>query len=120
MSEDAPPVKVEEHPNTKLILVYTRSSIGQAVRDHLMNMPAIIQRMGYDFTFEMPVVECKYTEKKEKYLNWRGKERERVVYDAYSYETKLIFSKELSDEELRFWRIWKLGWLSRHLSNYNY
>ena len=104
----------DQHPPTKLIFLYSRCDYSCDIRERLTNIPTLIQQLGYAFQFEMPTVKCMYEEKKETYINWRGKEKERVVYDACRYRHYLCFSKELSEEELKFWRIFKLGYLTRH------
>ena len=106
----------EKHPPTKLIIFYSNCDQSQNIRERLTTMPRLVQELGYSFQYEMPTVQVVYKEKKEKYLNWRGKERERVVYNAPSYCHLLQFSRELSEEELKFWRIFKLGYLTRHMA----
>jgi hypothetical protein len=105
----------DKHSPTKLILFYSNCNQSCNIRERLTNIPRIIQDCGYDFTFEMPTVHAVENIKKEKYLNWRGKERERIIYGPYAYCHLLKFSKELSAEELKFWRIFKLGYLTRQL-----
>ncbi len=109
----------ETPPKTKLTLFYTSQDKSQFVRGRISNLPDLVQRLGYKFTFEMPTVHCvieRGEPKIEKYINWRGKERERTVYppstanDCFHY---LQFSKDLSPEELDFWRVFKLGYLCR-------
>jgi hypothetical protein len=102
---------------TQLILYYGSGDDSSFIRERLTNIPRIIQASGYKFQYEMPVVVVELTPpKKETYLNWRGKEREREVYEQCSYCFLLRFSKELTEEELTFWRIFKLGYLTRELS----
>jgi hypothetical protein len=104
----------EKHPPTKLIFLHSYRDYSCDIRERLTSLPTLIQLLGYAFQFEMPTVKCVYKEKRETYTNWRGKEKERMVYDNCSYCHYLCFSKELSEEELKFWRIFKLGYLTRH------
>ena len=113
--------KIEnEHPPTKLTFFFSSQDQSCDIRERMTTLPWLVQELGYTFQFEMPTVHCQYEKPKtktEKYLNWRGKEREREVTITpnnppfYHY---LQFSKELSEEELKFWRIFKLGYLTRH------
>ena len=106
-----------QHPPTRLLLYYSNGDDSSFIRDRLTNIPFIIQASGYKFQYEMPVVIVeKSASKKELYLNWRGKEREREVYETCPYCFLLKFSKELSEEELTFWRIFKIGYLTRHMA----
>lgn len=105
----------KQHPPTKLLLYHSNVDCSQDIRERLTSIPTIIQMNSYSFQCEMPTVNVDYIEpKKEKYLNWRGKERERNVPNSLPYRHWLKFSKELSEEELKFWRIFKLGYLTRH------
>jgi hypothetical protein len=107
----------DPHSPTKLIFYYSTCDQSRAIRERLTTLPSLIQTLGYQFQFEMPSVKVEWREqKKEKYINWRGKERERTVYDDCNCCHILQFSKELSEEELKFWRIFKLGYLTRHFT----
>lgn len=107
---------------TKLTLFYKGQDTSHDIRQRLSSISYLVQQLGYKFTFEMPTVHCVIQQPEpttEKYINWRGKERTRKVYpgnyvfDYYHYYHYLQFSKELTPEELDFWRIFKLGYLSR-------
>jgi hypothetical protein len=120
MSEESNSSVQKNPPPTKLTLFYSSGDRSQFVRERLASLPYLVQQLGYKFTFEMPTVHCVVVDhpkpKVEKYINWRGKERERTVYppatsnDCFHY---FQFSRELSPEELDFWRVFKLGYLSR-------
>lgn len=105
--------------NTKLKLFCTHNCYeAETVKSALIQIPEYIQWFEYkDFVYEMPSVECiTSTPVEETYKNWRGKTRTRMNYGKYPYTISLSFSKVLSDEELKFWRIWKLGYLGRNFS----
>ena len=104
---------------SKLTLFFSTQDRSQFVRERLSSLPYLVQQLDYKFTFEMPTVHCEISRgepKVEKYLNWRGKEREKTIYpeatitDCFHY---LKFSRELTPEELDFWRVFKLGYLCR-------
>ena len=112
---------VENKPaNTKLALYKSMDFYEiKSIRRALMDMPRYIQNLEYEnFKFEMPFADVQDTvPTKETYINWRGKKRERLVYPKCRYTFVLSFSKCLSDEELRFWRIWKLGYICNQFKN---
>jgi len=105
---------------TKLSFFSSSQDQSQSIREHLSSLPDLIQKLDYKFSFEMPTVHVLNRREEtpiiEKYINWRGKERERKIFPpstSFDYQHYLQFSKELSTEELDFWRIIKLGFLCR-------
>ena len=116
MSDEA---KTETPPPTKLIWYWSTQNHSEFIREHLASLPTLINHLGYGFTFSMPSVEVhvhKEERKTEKYLNWRGKERERLAPANprfLSHEHFLAFNRELTEDELKFWRTIKLGYLAR-------
>ena len=106
-----------DNKTTRLILMYSSDDKSRGIREKFTNIPSIIQRCGYKFQIETPLIVVEPSPKRtEKYINWRGKERERVIFDRLKYVHILIFSKPLTEEELTFWRIFKLGYMTRELS----
>lgn len=101
-----------ENKPTRLILFSDFYNRSDSIRERLTSLPTLINSLDYKFQYEMPSVEA-YTipTKTEKYINWRGKEKERIIYNKNRYQHLLVFSKKLSEEELKFWRIFKLGYL---------
>jgi hypothetical protein len=113
-----PPTKLQIHSITSPDVYYVQASC-EDISKALMKIPEFIQIFKYDFVFEMPsVIYIKDEPKIETYINWRGKQKEKEVYPKYPYTIYLSFSKELTEKELEFWRIWKLGYLCRLFYNH--
>lgn len=99
---------------TKLFLFNHRLNKALDISNHLINFPIIYKNNEYTFPYELPSVEAyPFLEKYEKrgILFWRdGQILERIK----GYEHLLVFTKKLTEEELNFWRWFKLGYLTRH------
>jgi len=125
MNEEPTPTKNVEKV-TNFLFYYDCIPETNAIRLKLLNLAEIIQINKYDFVFQMPTVHVMDTTKNvkptiEKYINWRGKEREREVYPKpkpFPYAHYLVFSSPLTEKELEFWRIFKLGYLSHRCGVY--
>lgn len=105
---------------TKLTWFWSRTEQISFIREHLASLPDLVNHLGYGFEFQMPSVACDVRKspplKTEKYINWRGKERERELPsdpNFLPYQYYLVFNRVLTDDELKFWRIIKLGYLAR-------
>ena len=109
---------MNETSPTKLHMFSSQFNKTIAIREALSRTIQFNQTLGYQFTFETPSVEVVISKPQtEKYINWRGKERERTVWPSFPYTFHLQFTKVLTDEELKFWRIWKLGYVAREFNN---
>jgi len=118
-------VPKKEEPIKRFLVFVSSSDQTAFIRERLGNLPDLIQRLKYDFVPQMPTVhitkdkEEKVEPKLETYINWRGKKRTRKVYQPpvdkplYPYQHYFEFVKPLTDDELKFWRIFKLGYLCR-------
>ncbi len=94
--------------NTKLTIFWHSFDLSYELRGRLSTLPSLYNTFGYSFPFEMPVV--KSMPRMGKYKSfWSRKEKERVIDYTHYFE----FNKELSEEELNFWRMWKLGYLCK-------
>ena len=88
--------------NTKLFLYsdYPYTSIKENhVLSRLPSLSYLNQILGYNFQIEIPVVRAQ--EVTEEYKTIFGKTKTR----SKGSDIYLVFSKELSEEELKFWRI---------------
>lgn len=111
-------------PTTGLILFtfngsycesYARSCWLDASRK-ITNLPHLNVKLGYGFNFQMPAVVVQDTE--EEYLTekgWfsKGGQKETRVIQS---DVILKFATPITDEELKFWRIFKLGYVSKTIT----
>jgi len=91
----------------KLVLFYSPFEQVAEIRYRLTNLPELNQSLEYRFDFQMPKVEIMPI--KEEYKTIFGRTKQRVQ----TYMHYLEFAKPLTDEELKFWRIFKLGYLTK-------
>jgi hypothetical protein len=117
IQQDIPPKKEEI---TKLTLFWGASNDVDSIRQQISSISDLVILLNYGYKFQMPSVGHDYekpTPKFETYTNWRGKERQREIPNNTTtpHHFYLKFANPLTDEELKFWRIFKLGYLSCQL-----
>lgn len=104
----------EVKPNRKLILLYSISQHEtHRYAGHVANFMVLYTKLGYKFPLTpMPMVSMKVEEIERKYVNWFKKEKTYKRKEAVYF---LEFPRELTEDELNAWRMFKLGFLCHTL-----
>ncbi len=105
----------EERQNTKLHLTYSQNADDLPYHSgKVANFMGLYIKLGYQFPLTpLPIVSMKVKEVERTYVNMFKREKKYKDMEAVYY---LEFPRELTDAELDFWRMFKLGYLCHYCS----
>lgn len=94
-------------PTTKLLLSCRCSPYIDDIVFNIKDVKSWAKFFGYDFEVDIPTVVSRPVMKKGRRFFGFGKEIDVLSH----YNVFLDFDRELNEQELRLWRMFKLGWI---------